>query len=119
VLQQRCLHPALHCRTGQLSRCLRLSPILCWLLPHTTRDHVPCPCCCCAQAAEESRQLLSAEQAKTLKLEAQLAELNERLGGLGELERELARYRKLEKDSAAAAAQKGSGGLWGYISGQS
>ncbi|WIA35517.1 hypothetical protein OEZ86_003944 [Tetradesmus obliquus] len=70
------------------------------------------------KAAEESRQLLSAEQAKTLKLEAQLAELHERLGGLGELERELARYRKLEKDSAAAAAQKGSGGLWGYISGQ-
>jgi flagellar motility protein MotE (MotC chaperone) len=67
------------------------------------------------QAAEESRQLLSAEQAKTLKLEAQLAELHERLGGLGELERELARYRELEED---AAAQKGSGGLWGYISGQ-
>jgi flagellar motility protein MotE (MotC chaperone) len=67
------------------------------------------------QAAEESRQLLSAEQAKTLKLEAQLAELKERLEGLGELERELARYRKLENDSAA---QKGSGGLWGYISGQ-
>lgn len=67
------------------------------------------------QAVDEMRHALAAEQAKTLKLEVQLAELNERLGSVAELERELARYRKME---AEAATRKGSSGLWGYISGQ-
>lgn len=72
-------------------------------------------CLPCLQAAEEARHALSGEQAKTLKLEAQLAEAADKLGSVAELERELAKYRQRE---AEGLKKKGSsGGLWGYISG--
>ncbi|KAI8475739.1 MAG: hypothetical protein J3K34DRAFT_480381 [Monoraphidium minutum] len=63
------------------------------------------------KSLEDARHQLSAEQARTLKLEATVAELNERLGQVGDLERELARYRQMESDG-----KKGSG-IWGYIAG--
>lgn len=66
------------------------------------------------KTVEETRHQLSAEQAKTLKLEAQLAELRVQLGQVGELQKELDRYRKMASD----AQKKSGGGLWGYISGQ-
>lgn len=68
------------------------------------------------QAAEAARAALSDEQARVLRLEAQLAEAQERLGTVADLEKELGRYRRAQEE---AAAKKGSGsGLWGYISGQ-
>lgn len=69
------------------------------------------------QAAAEMRQALSSEQARTLALEAQVAELTDRLGSVAELERELARYRRREAEAAEAAAKRG--GLWAYVSGAS
>lgn len=72
---------------------------------------------CLLQAVEDLRHALSSEQAKNLKLEAQLAEANERLSKVAELERELDRHRRVA--AQAEAAKKGNGGLWGYISGQS
>lgn len=68
-----------------------------------------------SQAVEDLRHALSSEQAKVLKLEAQLAEATEKLSSVAELERELQRHQKMAADDA----RKGSGGLWGYISGQS
>jgi predicted secreted protein len=38
--------------------------------------------CVCVQAAEAARSALSQEQAKTLKLETQVAELTEKLGSV-------------------------------------
>ena len=70
--------------------------------------------CYSAQALEDCRHALSAEQSHVLKLEAQLAEANEKLHTVTELEKALDRYKKAE---AEAAAKKGSGGLWGYIAG--
>jgi len=66
------------------------------------------------KALEDCRHALSAEQSHVLKLEAQLAEANEKLHTVTELEKALERYKKAE---AEAAAKKGSGGLWGYIAG--
>jgi membrane-bound lytic murein transglycosylase B len=75
------------------------------------------------QALEEARHALSAEQARTLKLEAQLAEAREKLGTVADLERALERYQKVEAATAAAERQaavkkEGNSGLWGYITGQ-
>jgi hypothetical protein len=64
---------------------------------------------------EGSRHALAAEQAKTLKLEAQLAELSDKLNSVHELERELAKYR--QKDTEAMNKKGSSGSLWGYIAG--
>jgi hypothetical protein len=74
------------------------------------------------QALEEARHALSAEQARTLKLEAQLAEAREKLGTVTDLERALERYQKVEAATAAAEAQaagkkEGNAGLWGYLTG--
>ncbi|GLC41365.1 hypothetical protein PLESTB_001019800 [Pleodorina starrii] len=73
------------------------------------------------KALEDTRGSLGAEQSKVLKLEAQVAELQAKLGQLGELERELEKYRRAAREAAekeaAAAAKKGGGGFWGYIAG--
>ncbi|KIZ06352.1 hypothetical protein MNEG_1616 [Monoraphidium neglectum] len=63
------------------------------------------------RSLDDARHQLSAEQARTLKLEATVAELNERLAQVGDLERELGRYRKMDSEG-----RKGSG-IWGYITG--
>ncbi|KAG2499609.1 hypothetical protein HYH03_002549 [Edaphochlamys debaryana] len=69
------------------------------------------------KALEEARQALAAEQSKVLKLEAQGAELQAKLGQMAEMERELDKYRRAEKEREAAAAKKGGGGIWGYVTG--
>ncbi|GIL81267.1 hypothetical protein Vretimale_1171 [Volvox reticuliferus] len=71
------------------------------------------------KALDDTRANLGAEQSKVLKLEAQVAELQAKLGQLGELERELEKYRRAAREAAEkeAAAKKGGGGFWGYIAG--
>lgn len=68
------------------------------------------------QELADARSLLQAEQNKVLRLEAQIAELHERLQSMEDLEKELQKYRREEKESEQ---HKKSGGIWGYISGQS
>ncbi|KAG2425945.1 hypothetical protein HXX76_013318 [Chlamydomonas incerta] len=70
------------------------------------------------KALEETRAALGSEQAKVLKLEAQSAELQAKLGSMAELERELDKYRRAAREAAEKeAAAKKSSGLWGYIAG--
>jgi hypothetical protein len=63
---------------------------------------------------EDTRSQLSSEQAKSLKLEAEVAELQEKLSLLAEQEKELQKLRQLTNESQ----KRGTGGIWGYISGQ-
>lgn len=69
------------------------------------------------KVAEEARSALSAEQAKTLKLETQVAELTEKLNSVQDLEKELAKYRKQEAEDTKKKASSGS--LWSYMAGTS
>ena len=69
----------------------------------------------CAQELAQVKAALSAEQSRTLKVEAELAEARNKLEGVRELEKELARFRAMQSEAEAA---KRRGGLWGYISGQ-
>ncbi|KAI7839120.1 hypothetical protein COHA_007124 [Chlorella ohadii] len=62
------------------------------------------------KAAEEARAALEAEQAKSMRLEVEVAEARQELGRMEELERELQKYRLTKEE------KKGSG-LWNYISG--
>lgn len=64
---------------------------------------------------EATGRELEAATTKAFKLEFELAEARKALQSLGELEKEVSHYRKLAKE---AEANKGKGGLWGYISGQ-
>ena len=64
------------------------------------------------RSAEEAREALGAEQQRAMQLEVEVAELRQRLVSMGDLERELARYRQYEEDAAAKKP-----GLWGYITG--
>lgn len=56
---------------------------VCVSKPHTHQPQLPTPSCnswtLSYQSVEDVRHQLSAEQARTLKLEAQVAELNEKL----------------------------------------
>ncbi|PNW86136.1 hypothetical protein CHLRE_02g074650v5 [Chlamydomonas reinhardtii] len=70
------------------------------------------------KALDDTRAALGSEQAKVLKLEAQSAELQAKLGSMAELERELDKYRRAAREAAEKeAAAKKSSGLWGYIAG--
>lgn len=69
------------------------------------------------KGAEEARSALSAEQAKTLKLETQVAELTDKLGSVQELEKELSKYRMQEAEQTKKKASSGS--LWSYMAGSS
>ena len=51
------------------------------------------PPCLPVQALEEARAALEAEQAKSMRLEVELAEAQQKLGRMEELERELQKYR--------------------------
>ncbi|KAL4424739.1 hypothetical protein ABPG77_000082 [Micractinium sp. CCAP 211/92] len=62
------------------------------------------------KALDEARTALEAEQAKSMRLEVELAEAQQKLGRMEELERELQKYRLSSNE------KKGSG-IWGYISG--
>ncbi|CAD7705297.1 unnamed protein product [Ostreobium quekettii] len=64
------------------------------------------------KALEEAKTQLQAEQSKTLKLEAEAAELRHKLVAMADLEKELEAYRRAAQESQ----QKGSG-LWGFIAG--
>ncbi|KAL4422567.1 hypothetical protein ABPG75_008764 [Micractinium tetrahymenae] len=64
------------------------------------------------KALEEARAALEAEQSRGMQLEVELAEAQQRLGRMEELERELQKYR------LSSSEKKGSG-IWGYISGSS
>lgn len=71
------------------------------------------------QAADEAKDALEKEEAKGMKLEVEVAELRAALGRMGELERELAKYRSRDSEDAEAGGgggKKGSG-IWGYITG--
>ncbi|KAG7671615.1 putative Acyl-CoA-binding domain-containing protein 5 [Nannochloris sp. 'desiccata'] len=64
------------------------------------------------RAAEEAREVLAAEQQKSMSLEVEVAELRQKLVAMGEIERELARY---TQKAAEEAAKKP--GIWGFITG--
>lgn len=66
------------------------------------------------KALEDAREALAAEQTKVLKLEAHISELQAKLGQMGELEKELEKYRRQQKE---AEAKKAAAGIWGYIAG--
>lgn len=69
------------------------------------------------QAADEAKDALEKEEAKGLKLEVEVAELRAALGRMGELERELAKYRTRDSEDAEAGGGKKGSGIWGYITG--
>lgn len=62
------------------------------------------------RALEEARAALEGEQGKAMRLEVELAEAQQKLERMEELERELEKYR------LSSSEKKGSG-IWGYISG--
>ncbi|GAX78252.1 hypothetical protein CEUSTIGMA_g5694.t1 [Chlamydomonas eustigma] len=64
---------------------------------------------------EESKQSLSKERQKVMKLEAEIAELNKKLGAAAELQKEVESLRRMVKE---AEAKKATSGVWGYLSGQ-
>lgn len=61
---------------------------------------------------EAAREALAAEQQRAVALEVEAAELRQRLEGMAELEREVARYR-----ARAVEEARKPGGIWGYITG--
>jgi hypothetical protein len=70
-----------------------------------------------AQAAAEknldaAKEALEGEQAKSMRLEVEIASLRQQLAGMGELERELERHRQ-----RTAQQERRGPGLWGYITG--
>lgn len=65
------------------------------------------------KALEEMRAQLSEEESKKIKREAEFAELQKKLAGMQELEKELEKYRRQDKEREA---KKGTG-IWGYIAG--
>ena len=65
---------------------------------------------------EEAKRALVREREKVMKLEAEVAELNKRLGAAVELQKEVESLRRTIKEAEAKA--KNSGGVWGYLSGQ-
>jgi hypothetical protein len=69
------------------------------------------------QAADEAKDALEKEEAKGLKLEVEVAELRAALGRMGELERELAKYRSRDSEDAETGGGKKGSGIWGYITG--
>ena len=64
---------------------------------------------------EGAKQGLARERERVMKLEAEVAELNKRLGAAAELQKEVEALRRYVKE---AEAKKGSAGVWGYLSGQ-
>ena len=64
---------------------------------------------------EDAKVSLSREREKVMKLEAEAAELQKKLGAASELQKEVEALRRVVKETEA---KKGSGGVWGYISGQ-
>ncbi|DBA75236.1 hypothetical protein WJX77_011618 [Trebouxia sp. C0004] len=67
------------------------------------------------RASDTDAQLLD-EQAKVMRLEVTVAEQQQQLGRMEELEKELQHYRKLSKE-VEGGKQKPGGGIWGYIAG--
>jgi len=65
------------------------------------------------RAAEEVREVLAGEQQRSMQLEVEVAELRQRLLGMADLEKELARYRL----QASSDQESKKPGLWGYITG--
>lgn len=68
------------------------------------------------QRVSEAEGQLSDEQAKVMKLEVTVAEQQQQLDRMEELEKELQHHRKVNKE-VEGGKQKGSGGIWGYIAG--
>lgn len=68
------------------------------------------------QRVSDAEAQLSDEQAKTMRLEVTLAELQQRLSKMEELEKELEHHRKINKE-VEGNKQKSGGGIWGYIAG--
>ncbi|GMH36106.1 hypothetical protein BSKO_03974 [Bryopsis sp. KO-2023] len=66
------------------------------------------------KAFETAKAQLQAEQSKSFKLEAEIAELRHQLQNMGELEKELEMYRR-----QAQEAEKKGAGIWGWVGGQS
>ncbi|KAL0028321.1 hypothetical protein WJX79_010343 [Trebouxia sp. C0005] len=67
------------------------------------------------RASDADAQLLD-EQAKVMRLEVTVAEQQQQLSRMEELEKELQHYRKLNKE-VEGGKQKPGGGIWGYIAG--
>ncbi|KAL0045620.1 hypothetical protein WJX82_011651 [Trebouxia sp. C0006] len=68
------------------------------------------------QRASDADAQLSDEQAKVMRLEVTVAEQQQQLGRMEELEKELQHYRKLNKEVEGGKPKPG-GGIWGYIAG--
>lgn len=68
------------------------------------------------QRATDAEAQLSEEQAKVMKLEVTIAEQQQQLGRMEELEKELQHHRKVNKE-VDGGKQKPGGGIWGYIAG--
>ena len=65
---------------------------------------------------EETKRSLVREREKVMKLEAEVAELNKRLGAAAELQKEVESLRRVVKEAEVKA--KNNAGVWGYLSGQ-
>lgn len=73
-----------------------------------------------AQAVKElaeAMQQLADEQSKCLRLEVQVAELQQKLDGMAEIEKEVETIRRKEADAKAEEEKKKKGGIWSYIAG--
>jgi len=64
-------------------------------------------------ALNQSKEQLSQQQAKTFRLEAEVAELRNKLDKVAELEKELKMYRQKQQ-----VAGNTTGGLWGWVAGE-
>ena len=70
---------------------------------------------------ESTRSQLEAEQARCLRLEAELAELRQQMGAQREMEKEAAtmaeKARRSAEEAEKAKSQRKGGGIWGLIAG--
>ncbi|KAK9808467.1 hypothetical protein WJX73_009555 [Symbiochloris irregularis] len=69
------------------------------------------------QGRDEANASLADAQGRVFKLEVAVAEGAKQAQQVAELEKELARYRKLAEEEAGQGRKRASTGLWGYISG--